>query len=90
MTSAASTVGTISLHRRRTKESAAGTCLWKRPLSSAVAGASHPNKGSVLAAHEAMSGCQPRVSSETYTMPHRLTVAGEAAARSCTSKSIRI
>jgi hypothetical protein len=42
--------------------------------------------GTFLASHEAASGCQPICDGSTYTMPQRLTVAGEAAARSCTSK----
>ena len=41
--------------------------------------------GSVVS-HETMTGLHPRRSGCTYTMPQRETVAGEATARSATSK----
>jgi hypothetical protein len=43
--------------------------------------------GRELASQVWTAGLQPSSSCATYTMPQRLTVAGEAAAKSCTSKT---
>mmetsp|Transcript_2468 Transcript_2468/g.8764 ORF Transcript_2468/g.8764 Transcript_2468/m.8764 type:complete len:208 (-) Transcript_2468:612-1235(-) len=45
---------------------------------------------SCVADHVWTNGRQPSSSGGTYTMPQRDTVAGDATARSCTSKSMRI
>jgi hypothetical protein len=39
---------------------------------------------------QSTNGCKPRILGSKYTMPQRLTVAGDATARSCTSNIIVI
>jgi hypothetical protein len=47
---------------------------------------SAPRAGGRVCSHESRSGRHPTCPGSTYTMPHRDTVAGDATARSATSK----
>mmetsp|Transcript_66612 Transcript_66612/g.210916 ORF Transcript_66612/g.210916 Transcript_66612/m.210916 type:complete len:223 (+) Transcript_66612:2745-3413(+) len=84
VTSWASWEGAASRTSRRRYLSAAGTIQSKSPRRWSLA--SLPSPSGSVSSHERVSGRHPSWCGSRYTMPQRDTVAGEATARSATSK----
>eukprot|EP00962_Isochrysis_galbana_P010416 scaffold2872_cov112-Isochrysis_galbana.AAC.17 len=73
----------IDLHSLTTKRVHGGTSQPKRFFSLSAKGRT---TGGKMLSQDLRMGSQPICDGSTYTMPQRETVAGEATARSCTSK----
>ena len=73
--------GTATLSQQDTKlpQQTSDRLTWLRCSGDTAAGNS-------ACIHESLRGLQPIWPGSTYTMPHLLTVAGDATTRSCTSK----